>query len=115
MDTTVSLACLQEEVLDTIKKDPRRGDFAPSIRIGMRTVVPLPLPPSRGASNGGNRPDERRGMDDKLRALRSYRRARGLCYTCGEKWSREHKCAATVQLHVVEELWDMLEESELNS
>lgn len=54
-------------------------------------------------------------MDDKLRALRSYRRARGLCYTCGEKWSREHKCAATVQLHVVEELWDMLEESELNS
>lgn len=46
--------------------------------------------------------------DERLTTLRAYRRARGLCYLCGEKWSREHKCATAVQLHVVQELFDML-------
>jgi len=33
----------------------------------------------------------------------------GLCYKCGEKWSRDHSCAATVQLHVVQELWELFQ------
>lgn len=40
---------------------------------------------------------------------------KGYVTLVGEKWSREHKCAATVQLHVVEELWNMFEDSEMNS
>jgi hypothetical protein len=32
---------------------------------------------------------------------------KGLCIRCAEKWSREHKCVATVQLHVVQELFDL--------
>ncbi len=28
----------------------------------------------------------------------------------GERWNRERKCGPTVQLHVIEELWDLLEE-----
>jgi hypothetical protein len=47
--------------------------------------------------------------DSKAVALRSYRRAMGQCYKCGEKWSRDHKCSPTVQLHVVQELWDALQ------
>lgn len=43
-------------------------------------------------------------VDDKFAALRAYRRAKGLCHTCGERWSREHRCGPTVQLHVAEEL-----------
>ena len=27
---------------------------------------------------------------------------------CGERWSRDHKCATAVQLHVVQELFDVL-------
>ena len=27
---------------------------------------------------------------------------------CGERWSRDHKCAAAVQLHVVQEMFDVL-------
>lgn len=43
-----------------------------------------------------------------LQALRNYRRARGLCFKCGEKWGQDHTCPATVQLHVVEELFEMM-------
>jgi hypothetical protein len=36
-----------------------------------------------------------------------------LCFKCGEKgWNEQHKCAATVQLHLVEELMEMLDGSE---
>lgn len=50
--------------------------------------------------------------DDKLATLKAYRRAKGLCFICGERWGREHKCNTTVQLHVVQE---MLEFCALNS
>jgi hypothetical protein len=33
-----------------------------------------------------------RPQDDKWAALRAFRRAKGLCVKCAEKWSREHKC-----------------------
>jgi hypothetical protein len=29
---------------------------------------------------------------DKLDALKAFWRIKGLCFTCGEKWSRSHKC-----------------------
>lgn len=123
LDTAVALACLQEEVLETTRRDPRRGDFASGARVGIRTALPLPLPPGKGIPGIGNQPDERRGsdgmriavMDDRLGALRAYQRVKGLCHTCGERWSQEHKCAPTVQLHVVEELWEMVDEEDWTS
>ena len=45
-----------------------------------------------------------RPKDDKISALRAYRRSKGLCFVCGERWSKDHKCATSVQLHIVEEL-----------
>lgn len=38
----------------------------------------------------------------------------GQCYKCGDKWAPSHKCSPTVQLHVVQEMWELfqLEESE---
>jgi hypothetical protein len=48
--------------------------------------------------------EQTRTTDDKIAALKSYRKAKGLCFTCGEKWARDHKCQPTVQLHVVQEL-----------
>jgi len=46
--------------------------------------------------------------------MRAYRRARGLCTKCAEKWSYGHQCSSTVQLHVLQELWELfqLEEEE---
>ena len=51
-------------------------------------------------------------MDDKIAALRNYRRAKGLCFTCGERWGRDHRCGPTVPLHVVEELLAMIQVDE---
>lgn len=42
--------------------------------------------------------------DGKLSALKAYRRAKGLCFKCGERWSQSHRCSANVPLHVVEEM-----------
>jgi hypothetical protein len=46
---------------------------------------------------------------DKLEALRAFRRSKGLCFTCGEKYSRSHKCPDKVPLHVIEELLEVLQ------
>lgn len=46
--------------------------------------------------------------NSKLQTLKAYRRARGLSFTCGEKWGPDHKCLATIQLHIVEELLDFM-------
>ena len=46
-----------------------------------------------------------------MTAIKAYRRAKGLCYKCGNKWAPGHKCAPTVSLHVVEELWQLLPDS----
>jgi len=48
--------------------------------------------------NQANRPK----WDDKLVALRSQRRAQGLCMKCGGKWVRNHKCPNQVPLHILE-------------
>lgn len=44
-------------------------------------------------------------------ALKSYRRALGLCFKCGAKWSKDHKCPPEVLL-VVEAIWDSLVDSD---
>lgn len=46
--------------------------------------------------------------DSKVAPLRAYRCARGLCQFCADKWAKGHKCAPTVQLHVLQDLWDLL-------
>jgi hypothetical protein len=46
--------------------------------------------------------------DKKLKAVRQYQRARGLCDRCAEKWNPGHRCATIVQLHAAQELWEMM-------
>lgn len=54
------------------------------------------------------RQDNRRAnVDEKLQSLRSYRKAHGLCMRCGEKWHQGHKCAPALQLHALQEVWEM--------
>lgn len=40
---------------------------------------------------------------------------KGLYHTYGERWSRRHRCALAVQLHVLEELWDRLRNNDTGS
>jgi hypothetical protein len=75
----------------------------------------LPVPPKLDKSSVQSGVDDRRATEaakansseDKLRALRQYYRARGLCDKCAEKWSYGHRCASIVQLHAMQELWEL--------
>lgn len=131
LETAVALAALQEEALELIQQDraemaatsPQQGG-GHAYRASPRPPTPLSSPaatpsgktPSTPSIGGDDRrsPDSSKppstpsSVDDKLKTLRAYRRARGLCFTCGERWGPRHTCAATVQLHVVEELVGML-------
>lgn len=43
----------------------------------------------------------------KIKALRDYHHARGLCFKCSEHWGHDHVCPMSVQLHVIKELLEL--------
>ena len=111
-DEACVLALLQEELLEsTRRKEGQRPEtFTPNKFAGVRPTVahtPLtadkndkPAPTARAKRRG-------RGIEDRFNTLCSYRRARGLSIHCGEKWSRDHHCSENIQLHVLQEFWDI--------
>ncbi|KAK3121575.1 hypothetical protein QOZ80_8BG0656540 [Eleusine coracana subsp. coracana] len=112
-----------QEVLEASKKqEVRRYDPSPSRRSSKRTGFPLPAPPGKVATAAVPTPrvDDKRGvestcpgpMEDRFTALRAYRRSKNLCTRCGEKWFKEHKCPASVQLQVVEDMLEFLANQE---
>lgn len=113
LDTIVSLSLLQEEIDASSPRASLKteGFLKPAARV----TYSLPPPPIRqpvNAAAGNNRGDDIVGVAStaqKVAALKSYRRAMGLCFTCGEKWGKDHKCAKTVGLHVVEELLQLFQ------
>jgi hypothetical protein len=119
LDTACVLALLQEEVTAPNRnRGFRKTESLPSSKFVTRN--PLPLPPTpRVDSSGVNAAAEQvRGhpQDDKWAALRAFRRAKGLCVKCAEKWSPEHKCPPSAQLNAIKDLWDLfqLEDTEEN-
>lgn len=117
LDATCTLAFLQEEALEGDKpKESKRVDTTSYQKGSHKGAMPLPLPPT---TRGGPPvlSQDRRSADqvaqskeaERLAALKSYRRSKVLCFVCGEKWSKDHKCASSIQLHVVQELMDVLQ------
>lgn len=123
LDTAVSLALLQEEMLtptgipiSSISGDqftsknmqrsmPVSAALLPRInQEGQRKTI---IPEHNRTMAGEKRPAEER----KASALMAYRKAKGLCYKCGSRWGPTHKCGDTVPLHMVEELWQLFEQS----
>lgn len=105
LDAACSVALLLEEALEGCKSlSYKKSDLI----VGTRPQRPISSSNNRTLSitNSEDRrgTDAARARDDKLAALKAYRRSKGLCFTCGERWGKEHKCATTIQLHVVEEL-----------
>ena len=60
-----------------------------------------------GARADGVRQNEPRPDLTKVKALRDYRRVRGLYFKCSERWGQDHVCPMSVQLHMVEELLEL--------
>ncbi|GJM87993.1 hypothetical protein PR202_ga04005 [Eleusine coracana subsp. coracana] len=91
-------------------RDVEFGDYT-------HTHIPAKVPPRLDKSLSVPKTEDKHGMeaaranstDDNLRALRNYRRARGLCDKCAKKWVYGHKCAAQVQLHAMQEVWELFQ------
>ncbi|XP_020184713.1 uncharacterized protein [Aegilops tauschii subsp. strangulata] len=119
LDTACALALLQEEVADGVARErvrtpPARQnttDWAGRGNASMPMVLPPPppqgRPPTPTTATDRRAIDANRAEGTKLKALREYRCARGLCFKCGERWGQEHTCPTSVQLHVVEELLEL--------
>ncbi len=113
LDTACSLALLQEVSEPLKRKEFRRVDSNPWNKPPPKNPLPLPLPPATDKSTPGITTEDRRlgatfrSTEDKMATLRAYRRARGLCDKCVEKWHRGHTCAATVQLQAIQEVWEL--------
>uniref|UniRef100_J3NB79 Integrase catalytic domain-containing protein n=1 Tax=Oryza brachyantha TaxID=4533 RepID=J3NB79_ORYBR len=89
---------------------PRLPSDSPRAIVRNVNSVPTPRPQIDAPVNREQISAERGpGPGDRLASLRAYRRAKGLCYRCGLAWSKDHTCSATVQLHVVQEVWDLLQ------
>jgi hypothetical protein len=102
IDSSCSLPLVQEEAMESSKRrDYRRYD---SLRQGHR-MLPSSTAPKLDKSVIVSVADDKQGTnaartstpDEKLRALRQYRCAKGLCDRCAEKWSYGHKCSSNVQ------------------
>jgi hypothetical protein len=99
LDTAYTLALLQEEALETT----RRRDYKPW---NQKLGYPQQQRADRATTGIGELPaPNAKPIDKKLADLKAFRRAQGLCDHCGEKWSRDHKCAPQVGLHVLDELY----------
>ncbi|KAM0872306.1 hypothetical protein ACQ4PT_038804 [Festuca glaucescens] len=132
LDAAVSLALLQEEAWEIWrKKDTRRAEPAYFPKASYRATTGTASTGERGASTPVAAPspytaprhasmtEDKRGQEaaretapthavERAAALKAYRRARNLCFICGERYSPGHKCATTVQLHVVQEMLDAM-------
>lgn len=111
LDTTCILALLQEEVSEPMRRRemPKlsQGNWSKSDSKG---PFPLPPPPQVGRSIP-TVPDRRlvaqpKTMEERMSALRAYRRVKGLCECCAEKWYRGHTCSTIVQLQAMQEVWE---------
>jgi hypothetical protein len=76
----------------------------------------LPVPPPETEDRRGV--EDSRAADqhldlgcdkDSVSVLHNYRQARSLCFSYGECWGQGHQYTSMVQLHVVEELLDLLQ------
>lgn len=115
LDSACSIALLQEEILDSCKPTVSKRADSPFVYKQVprfSSFIPATLghkffPGS--SSDGGKVTESTKPKEDRVASLKAYRRSKGLCFVCGERWGRDHKCATTVHLHVVHELLEALQ------
>jgi hypothetical protein len=113
VDAAMSLAVMQEEVLEASSKKytPR------SSRDYHRYHSKSGWSNDKGLLGNtpvlDNQPDSKPLHHDKAidkwSNLKSLCGARGECFKCGAKWGPNHKCQETIPLHVMEELFEVLQ------
>jgi hypothetical protein len=118
LDTASSLAILQEEVIEGTSIKEKKSAKVESQGHNKTFGKSSGNSPSKNTElnkqEGKKSPYSSKGkaQGEKASALMAYRKAKGLCYKCGEKWGPQHSCPDSVPLHLVEELWQMVVEKE---
>jgi hypothetical protein len=117
LDTASSLALLQEEA--TQDSLPKRFESSnASKKTSNDAVKPVQ---ATGWTHSKQVSEDKRSVepaktksstDESFQALKNYRRSKGLCFKCGEKWGPNHKCPPNVSLHAMEEFWSCLSDNE---
>lgn len=119
LDTAYTLALLYEELGDGCTPLNSNSGHSHS-HSSSRRPSPLPQPPppppakwiSKIIEEKKQVEGQRSSYDDKWTSLKAYRRSKGLCFTCGEKWGKDHQCKTAIQLHVVREMIDYMQSNE---
>jgi hypothetical protein len=101
LDEACVLALVQEEAVEFGRKRVYRRFDSSASRGSQKSAFPLsrvdkPLLGSAAEDAKTTEAARINNTDDKFRALKQYRRAKGLCDRCAEKWSPRHRCAPTV-------------------
>ncbi|CAD6268438.1 unnamed protein product [Miscanthus lutarioriparius] len=103
LDTACVLTELQEEALGLTKRPYRRFDQASNSKPGWGPPLALPPPPPQ-APSAVWRPVN-------VAATTTDHKMQALCartHIIGRQVEPDHRCSETVQLHLVQELWDIL-------
>lgn len=118
LDAAYTMALLYEELgdgCDPLHSHSSSGGYSRRLQ-SQPQPAPPPPPPAKWISKTV---EEKRGAESsksgaaaKWQSLKAYRRAKNLCFTCGEKYSREHRCSNTISLHVVQEMVEFLQDSD---
>lgn len=91
----VVVARIQEEESEHLR--PRARPLAPTKHPSVVPAAAL-APGPAVCQEGPHRAADNYGRE---RQLREYRRANGLCYKCGNKYSKEHQCKKTAQVLMI--------------
>ncbi|CAD6264603.1 unnamed protein product [Miscanthus lutarioriparius] len=83
-------------------QEPIKAHFATSSNFARLIEDKKPPNPSKTRLTG----------EDKLNTLKNYRRSKGLCFKCGEKWGPNHKCPPSISLNAIEDIWKCIADHE---
>jgi hypothetical protein len=112
LDSASLLTMMQEEDLESSKKQsPARSEYREFAKSNFRSNYNSDKLNSREKHvpkhDEAKKPDTSE-WEDRLESLKAYRRSKGLCFTCGDKYSKTHRCPDKIPLHIIEELMEIL-------
>jgi hypothetical protein len=122
IDTAYILAQLQEDLYESAgkKREYRKLESSFPSKPYFKTASPTLSQNARHNKASSSVAEDRRttdsaratSADDKWRSPKEFRRSKGLCQFCAERWTKEHKCADNIHLNVVQELMAIFQSDE---
>lgn len=122
IDTAYILAQLQEDLYESAgkKREYRKLESSFPSKPYFKTASPTLSQNARHNKASSSVAEDRRttdsaratSADDKWRSPKAFRRSKGLCQFCAERWTKEHKCADNIHLNVVQELMAIFQSDE---